>query len=265
MRDFLAGFPLTDADFDLCAPLPAEEFSALAQSAGFCVNAVYKRTGTVKFSACAEEDGGKTARFEFAAFRYDTYVRGEHTPKQTFFTEDIVSDAKRRDFTCNAIYYDIARDCFCDPLCGADDVKNKRLKCVDEANKVFGEDGLRLMRLARMAGTTGFLPAEDTLAGAANNAALIADVSPERIYTELLLCLGADERYGVKGGAYAALSLLNKTRVLDYILPELTAGRGLAQRADFHDHDVLEHSLRAAGYAEKNVRLAALLHDVGKS
>lgn len=264
VRDFLAGFSLAESDFDLCAPVPAEEFSALASDAGFYVNAVYKRTGTVKFSA-RQENLKKTEQFEYAAFRRDIYIRGEHTPAETVFTEDISLDAGRRDFTCNAIYYDILNDDFLDPLRGIDDVKARRLKCVDDADKVFGEDGLRLMRLARMSGTTGFIPTKDTFAGAEKNAALITDVSPERIYTELLLCLGADERYGVKGGAYTALSLLDKTRVLDYILPELTAGRNLVQRADFHDHDVLEHSLRAAGYADKNVRLAALLHDVGKS
>ena len=52
--------------------------------------------------------------------------------------------------------------------------------------------------------------------------------------------------------------------MLDYILPELTAGRDLKQRSDFHKYDVLEHSLRAALYADKSIRLAALLHDVGK-
>lgn len=265
VRDFLAGFSLAEADYDLCAPIPAEQFSAIAQSAGFHVNAVYKRTGTVKFSAQSKENNGKTTQFEYAAFRYDSYVRGEHTPAKTEFTEDIFLDAKRRDFTCNAVYYNLSRGDFRDPLGGVDDVKAKRLKCVDDANKVFSEDGLRLMRLARMAGATGFTPTEDTLAGARKNASLILDVSPERIYAELLLCLSANERYGVKNGVYTAFALLDKTRVLDYILPELTAGRGVTQRADFHNHDVLEHSLRAAGYAEKSVRLAALLHDVGKS
>jgi tRNA nucleotidyltransferase (CCA-adding enzyme) len=58
--------------------------------------------------------------------------------------------------------------------------------------------------------------------------------------------------------------VLNESRVLDYILPELTLGRDMVQRPDFHKYDVLEHSLRAALYAPPSVRLAALLHDVGK-
>jgi tRNA nucleotidyltransferase (CCA-adding enzyme) len=57
---------------------------------------------------------------------------------------------------------------------------------------------------------------------------------------------------------------LHKIGVLAYVLPELAEGDGMAQRADFHDHDVLEHSFRCVRYAPKEVRLAALLHDVGK-
>lgn len=215
---------------------------------------------------------------EYAAFRSDKYIRGEHTPAETFFTEDISLDARRRDFACNAIYYDISADSFVDPLGGIDDVNAKILRTADAPDKVFGEDGLRLLRLARFAGTTGFTPTAETIASAKKNAALIADIAPERVFAELKLILAADEKYGNERGVYEALKILDETRVLDGIFPELTAGRNLKQRADFHDHDVLEHSLRAAAYSVRagalaggedvpapfEVRLAALLHDIGK-
>ena len=215
---------------------------------------------------------------EYAAFRSDKYIRGEHTPAETFFTEDISLDARRRDFACNAIYYDISADSFVDPLGGIDDVNAKILRTADAPDKVFGEDGLRLLRLARFAGTTGFTPTAETIASAKKNAALIADIAPERVFAELKLILSADEKYGNERGVYEALKILDETRVLDGIFPELTAGRNLKQRADFHDHDVLEHSLRAAAYSVRagalaggedvpapfEVRLAALLHDIGK-
>ena len=215
---------------------------------------------------------------EYAAFRSDKYIRGEHTPEETFFTEDISLDARRRDFACNAIYYDISADSFVDPLGGIDDVNAKRLRTADAPDKVFGEDGLRLLRLARFAGTTGFIPTAETIASAKKNAELIADIAPERVFAELKLILAADEKYGNERGVYEALKILDETRVLDGIFPELTAGRNLKQRADFHDHDVLEHSLRAAAYSARagalaggedvpapfEVRLAALLHDIGK-
>ena len=227
---------------------------------------------------CAPRGSFNKVEAEYAAFRSDKYIRGEHTPAETFFTEDISLDARRRDFACNAIYYDISADSFVDPLGGIDDVNAKILRTADAPDKVFGEDGLRLLRLARFAGTTGFTPTAETIASAKKNAALIADIAPERVFAELKLILSADEKYGNERGVYEALKILDETRVLDGIFPELTAGRNLKQRADFHDHDVLEHSLRAAAYSARagalaggedvpvpfEVRLAALLHDIGK-
>ena len=258
VRDHLASLSANAHDWDICAPLSAEKLCDIALSYNFTVQAVYKNTGTVKL---VDEEG---VDYEFTSFRSDKYERGTHVPVQTFFTDDISLDAKRRDFTVNAIYYDVQNDVFVDPLGGILDVQAKRLRTVDSANKVFGEDGLRLMRLARQAAQLGFYPDEECLLGAQNNASLIDDISPERVWTELNYILFADKKYGVADGHYQGLKLLDKIGVLERILPELTLGKGMAQRADFHKYDVLEHSLRAVLYAPENVRLAALLHDIGK-
>lgn len=261
VRDFLAGYDVTNgADIDICAPVRGEEFIALAQKSGFKINALYKATGTVKL----KDNAGNS--FEFSPFRTDKYVRGMHAPIETAFTDDILLDAKRRDFTCNAIYYDIKNEEYVDPLCGMRAVKEKCLTTVAPADKVFGEDGLRLMRLARFTAQTGFAADGECLAGAKKNAALIRDIHPERIWAELAAILTADKKRGFTNAHYRGLKVLDETRVLDYILPELTAGRGMAQRADFHSHDVLEHSLRCAMYCppDLTLRFAALLHDVGK-
>lgn len=257
-RDYLAGLTAKERDLDLCSPMSADVFSVIAEENGMNPAAVYRNTGTVKL----KDDEGND--YEYTCFRSDRYIRGTHVPIEIFFTKDITLDAKRRDFTANAVYYDIKRDTFVDPLGGIGDIAAKRLKTVDRAEKVFGEDGLRLMRLARQAGQLGFSPSEDCLTGARANAALIDDISPERIFAELSAVLHADEKYGNRTGHYDGLKILDETGVLDRILPELTAGRGLVQRNDFHRYDVLEHSLRAVLYADKAVRLAALLHDVGK-
>lgn len=255
VRDALAG--LDAADVDICAPADTDEFVKVAENCGAKINAVYKNTGTVKLKFGAEA-------YEFTCFRSDEYVRGAHRPVKTFFTDDMLLDARRRDFKCNAVYYDIGAERFCDPLGGIADIEQRRLTTVADADKVFGEDGLRLMRLARQSAQTGFAPDGECLSGAAKNAALISDVSAERIYAELNAILHADLRYGKAYGQYGGLTLLDKTGVLDFILPELTAGRGMAQPEEFHSHDVLEHSLRAVKYADPSVRLAALLHDIGK-
>jgi len=258
VRDFLAGLLAREHDWDICSPLSADEFVSCANACGFTVKAVYRNTGTVKLH---DSDG---VDYEYSCFRSDKYIRGTHVPVEIFFTEDICLDARRRDFTVNAIYYDIAKDEYVDPLGGIAAVKEKRLTTVDCAKKVFGEDGLRLMRLARQAAQLGFSPDEECFLGAKENAALIVDISPERIFAEFTALLCADKKYGNTDGPYQGLKLLDETGVLDKILPELTLGRNMAQRADFHKYDVLEHSLRAVKYASENVRLAALLHDVGK-
>lgn len=151
VRDFLAGLTRETSDWDICSPMSTEELVSAAEACGLCAEAVYKNTGTVKLK-------GDGIDYEYTCFRSDKYVRGTHVPAEIFFTEDISLDAKRRDFTANAVYYDIAADKFLDPLGGRADIEQKRLKTVDDAGKVFGEDGLRLMRLARQAGQLGFTP-----------------------------------------------------------------------------------------------------------
>lgn len=257
-RDYLADLHANRRDVDLCAPTDAETFVAAAQKSGFTPLAVYKHTGTVKLTSSDGED------YEFASFRSDKYVRGTHTPVEIFFTDDIRKDALRRDFTANAVYYDIKAEKFVDPLGGIKDIEKRRMATVDAPNKVFGEDGLRLLRLARQVGQTGFTASEECLQGAKANAQLILDVVPERIFAELSSCLYADKKYNVKNGHYRAFKTLEEIGLIQLLFPALYAGHGLVQRSDFHDHDVLEHSLRALLYADEKVRLAALLHDVGK-
>lgn len=257
VRDFLADLKTEVPDTDVCAPAPAEDFITRAESVGFKIDALYKNTGTVKLSY-----GGEN--YEFTSFRSDEYVRGEHRPVNTFFTTDIFLDARRRDFKCNAVYYDICGGQFVDPLGGIADIKARALSTVAASEKVFGEDGLRLMRLARISAETGFVPTEECLGGARKNARLIADVVPERVWAELDRILRADLRYGRQYAAISGLSVLKNTGVLELILPELYLGNGMPQRSDIHRYDVLEHSFRTVMYADGKIRLAALLHDVGK-
>lgn len=256
-RNFLAGLKGGEDDLDICAPVSAEEFCRAAREAGWKVVGLYKNTGAVKV-ACGD------VQAEFTCFRTDEYVRGEHNPAKIYFTDDIEKDARRRDFKCNAVYYDINAKQFVDPLGGIDDIKNRRISTVASAEKVFGEDGLRLMRLCRQAAQTGFEPTAECISGARHNAKLISDISAERIWTELYALLVADRKFGVKYGQYRGLQLLKEIDVLRYILPELDEGDKMQQRSDYHDHDVLEHTLRCVKYSDERVRLAALLHDVGK-
>lgn len=259
VRDFLSGAPFPERpDWDLCSPAREEDLISAAEACGFAVRAVYPHTGTVKLQ------DGRGQEYEFTRFRSDKYVRGIHTPAEIEFTDDIVCDARRRDFCANAVYYDVKAGVFADPLGGMADIAAKRLRTVREAERVFGEDGLRLMRLARISAQTGFAPDRECLEGAAKWSALIRDIAPERIFAELRALLHADGKQNDRDAPYRGLCILRGTGVLKEILPELALGEGMMQNERFHAHDVVEHSFRCVRYSVPGIRFAALLHDVGK-
>ena len=249
VRNFLIDGSLSH-DIDLAGAIPVQQFISVLNDFGIKESAVYPRTGTVMFS-----DG--EYHYEYTAFRRDTYVGGEHLPVKSEFTEDILEDALRRDFKCNAIYYDVQKDDIIDLLGGIEDINNKTLSTVCEPDKVFCVDGLRLMRLARFAGELNFQPTYETLQSAKKYADNILDIAPERIYNELKMILSSDSKYPFSDpiGHYRGLKILDKTRVLDKFLPELTEGRGMVQRADFHKYDVLEHSIRTVLYSHPTIKI----------
>ena len=259
VRNYLINKTIS-SDVDLAGCIPNDKLLLALKQSNFEVKAVYKHTNTVIFS-----DGRYD--YEYTTFREESYgLGGGHTPQSTSCITDIKTDALRRDFKCNAVYYDIVNEQIVDPLGGLEDIKNRTLDTVDKPKKVFSHDGLRLLRLARFCGELNFTPTEEVLQGARLYADNILDISPERIYTELLKMLESDKKYDFsdKNGHYTSLKILDKTRVLDRIIPELTLGRNMLQRADFHNYDVLEHSLRSVLYSPQKLRLFALLHDVGK-
>jgi len=247
------------SDFDLASDISSDELVFNAEKSGLKVLAVYNRTGTVNFT-----DGEN--KYEYTAFRKEKYVGGEHTPYEVQPTSDIAEDARRRDFKCNAVYFDLKNLKFVDPLLGIKDIENKVLDTVVSPELVFKHDGLRLMRLARFSAELNFTPTEQVVLSAKNCAENINQISAERIFSELNRILVSDGKYSFSGSDahYRGLKVLDNIRVLDRIVPELTLGRGMVQRADFHDHDVLEHSFRCVKYSDRSIRLASLLHDVGK-
>ena len=120
VRNFLID-QIKSSDIDLCAPIRVEDFESILKTHGFIIITSVMRTGTIIFS-------DSERKYEFTSFRKEKYVGGEHTPFETEFIEDILDDALRRDFKCNAVYYDIAGDKIVDPLGGLEDIKKKELK-----------------------------------------------------------------------------------------------------------------------------------------
>ena len=254
VRNSLLNFPTSDVD--LAAKLSPEEVRERLSGTKFLVKTTSEKLFTLKI-ICGIES------YEYTTFRTDSYSIG-HTPASAAPTLDIKIDALRRDFKMNAVYYDITKEKIADPLSGVEDIKNKIISTTREGEEVFSEDGLRLMRLARMSAELNFDVEEETLTAAKKYAAKIKEISKERIRDELDKILVADTAYKIADAHYRGLKLLTEIGIMNYILPELTLGLGMQQRKDFHKYDVFEHTLMTVKYSSKEIRLAALLHDIGK-
>lgn len=254
VRNSLCGYKATD--IDISGPLPAQALKLPPHTSLTMVN---HRMGTAQLV----HDGVK---YEYTPFRTEVYgPGGAHTPVQVFFTDDMRSDAERRDFCCNAIYYDVKRDEILDPLGGVGDIQKKVLRSCHK--RVFESDGLRLLRLVRLAVQLDFKIENETAGSAKANTALLADITTERKRAELDKILYADTVNGVKNAHYRGLKLLKALDLWKNLIPEIAQMDGLAQPEKYHKYDVMEHTFRTVLYSPpmSNLRLAALLHDVGKT
>lgn len=191
VRNSILGLPLGDLD-TASANMPNDVVSRL-HGTEFEILAEYPRTGTVLIGT----DGFKT---EHTTFRTDSYPinSGAHSPEKVEFTSDITVDALRRDFTVNAIYYDLTTDNLVDPTGGIDDIKKRELRAVDDPRRVLSEDALRIMRLVRLRAELGFEIENMTLAVASELGARAKDISRERITDEYIKTLKGATKYGIE-------------------------------------------------------------------
>lgn len=256
VRNELLGLPCSD--IDICGALSPERLAE--ETVGlFTVRDVNPRVGTVKLSRGKES-------FEYTTFRHDSYPleSGQHTPSEVTFVSTPEEDAFRRDFTVNAIYKRVSDGAIIDPTGGLEDVKLRRLRTTRDPEKVFSEDGLRLLRLVRLAAELGFEIEKKTFTAATDYAHLLADITAERKREELNRMLVADTKYGVKDAVYRAFKLAREVGLYPYFLPEIEEGINIDQPSKYHRYDVYEHIMHTVAAAPPDLRLAALLHDVAK-
>lgn len=206
---------------------------------------------------------------EITTYRRERGYKDLRHPEKIEWGKSLKEDLERRDFTINAIALrlnSLTQDEpsfeIIDPFNGQEDLKNKLIKAVREADERFKEDALRLMRAIRFAAQLGFDLEEKTLKAIIQDAQLIKHVSWERIRDELLKILASDY-------FYEGIKLLDNTGILKIIIPELYEGKGLSQERPgrHHKEDVFTHNLLSLRYCPSKdpvVRLATLLHDVGK-
>ena len=260
---------ISGGDVDICSAALPDEAVEIARSGGLKVVPKAPELGTIELHLNQE---GKTYIFEHTTFRSDVYpAGGQHRPDRVAFTDDIEKDARRRDFTANAMYLNTQTGQTVDPTGrGVADIQSRVLRAAAEDPDItIRDDGLRIMRMARFAAELGFSVVPELMACAQRRASLLADISAERKRDELIKILLADTKYPQIAGRDAhvrGLTLLYEAGALPCVLPVLCEGEGVGQKEQYHKYDVLWHGIHACGAAPPVlvVRLAALLHDVGK-
>lgn len=198
------------------------------------------------------------SNYEVTTYRIDGEYSDNRHPDEVTFTTSLKEDLSRRDFTINAMAYN-SYDGLIDLFNGINDLNEGIIKCVGEAHKRFNEDSLRMLRAVRFACQLNFAIEDTTYEAIVENSFLLKNVSSERIREELIKIL-------MSSVPSRGINMLLHTGLLDYIVPELKETVGFDQRNPHHDKNVFDHIMAVLDNSPENiaVRLAALLHDIGK-
>jgi poly(A) polymerase len=260
---YLVGGPVRDAllgrmgnDLDFTTDARPQQVLALVRP---WADAVWE-TGIAYGTVGIAKDGHQ---LEITTFRADSYDRVTRNPEVTF-GNSIEDDLLRRDFTVNAMAVELTEQRFVDPYGGVAALGEKVLDTPATPQESFADDPLRMLRAARFVSQLGFTPAPRVVEAMTSMAGEISRITAERVQAEAskLLC-------GVR--PKAGIELLVETGLAEKVLPELPAMR--LEIDEHHQHkDVYQHSLvvldQAIAQEEDGpdlvLRLAALLHDIGK-
>ena len=199
----------------------------------------------------------KGGQFEVTTYRVDGVYSDGRRPESVTFTKSLEEDLKRRDFTINAMAYNKNAG-LQDFFGGVADLERRIVRCVGDPKERFAEDYLRMLRAYRFAATLGFELDGAVVSEIAAKREKVKGVSAERIQVELnkLLLSGNFPVIRAFWDVFA-----------EVILPELTALRDVAQNNSFQCYDAYEHTMVVLEHTENDLpmRLAALLHDIGKA
>ena len=205
---------------------------------------------------------------EVTPYRIEGGYSDKRRPDSVEFSQKIEDDLKRRDFTINALALKLGRKIeskyegtLVDNFSGQDDLKKGLIRAVGKPHERFNEDALRALRAIRLVAELGFVIEAETEKAIADNAVHLKEIAPERIREEFIRIIESPSPAD-------GLMLAKKLGVLQYIIPEIEEGVEIKQNKA-HAFDVFEHIMRTLAHAAKKgfpleVRLAALLHDIGK-
>mgnify|MGYP006266273531 CR=1 FL=1 len=246
LRNLALGHPPTD--FDIATDARPETVQALFRKV--IPTGIQHGTVTVLYR------GG---HFEVTTFRTESTYSDARRPDSVSFSQSIDEDLARRDFTINGMALDLVTREFADPHGGLADIERGVIRAIGDPTERFREDGLRVMRALRFSARLEFSLEPETRAAIPGALPSLARVSAERVRDELVKTLEAAH-------PAAALEDMHDTGVMEQILPELAACESVPQ-GDGVNRTVLSHSIHACEGAPAErleIRLAALLHDVGK-
>jgi len=207
-------------------------------------------------------DADSDARVEVATFRTDLGYSDGRRPDTVVFGKSAEQDVRRRDFTINGLLLDPRDNRILDFVNGQADLRAGIVRAIGNPVERFREDKLRLLRAVRFAARFGYTIEPATFAAICQHAAEISAVSAERIREELTRIL-------TEGGARRGFELLERTRLLEHVLPEIARMRGVEQPPEFHpEGNVWIHTLmlleQLPAGVSSTLAWGALLHDVGK-
>jgi putative nucleotidyltransferase with HDIG domain len=261
VRDRILGRPLKDRDL-LVTGLPIETISNILKPYGKTAM-VGKSFGVIKFSPNREAD----KVVDIAIPRKERSTGPGHKDFSVEYDPNlpVETDLARRDFTVNAMAFDISNNILIDPFGGERDLKNGVLKQVFPDS--FIEDPLRLLRAIQFAARFNLTIEPETKAAMTKNAELIRSVSEERIIEELKKLMYAEQ-------PSRGFDLMIDTRLLAHVLPAVQATKGISQAKQEGD-DVFKHTMKVLDATRKDkaidhagdmeLMFAALLHDIGKT
>jgi tRNA nucleotidyltransferase (CCA-adding enzyme) len=197
-------------------------------------------------------------QYEVTTLRGESAYSDGRRPDAVYFVNDIAHDLARRDFTVNAIAYDVLEDRLLDPFDGIGDLRARRLRAVGDAAERFAEDGLRVLRAARFVATLEFELDEATAQAIAPSLDSYRKVSAERIRDEWLKSMKARK-------PSRAFDVMRQHGLLAITAPELVESVGCEQNRH-HAFDVWGHALACLDNCPQLpiLRMSGLLHDIGK-
>ncbi len=280
VRDLLAN--REPKDWDITTDAKPEEIQKIFPES------VYENSfGTVGVKTDSEDP--KLKIIEITTFRLEGKYTDKRHPDEVKFAETVEEDLSRRDFTINALALDVTSDkrpsfaeasagrqatrklesmshlpltmSLIDPFNGQKDLKDGIVRAVGNAEDRFNEDALRMMRAVRFATELGFQLEFNTRRAIEKLSGLMEAIAKERIRDEFEKIIMSDR-------ASAGIILLEELNLLVHVLPELRDGIGVGQNKH-HIYTVFEHNVKSLDYSAKQkysleVRLASLLHDLGK-